>query len=329
MPISTRPSNMSASNVTALAERARETGLQAVWAQWSVLNARLLGRPRPGASHSVIDPEALVLASLALWDEERRLADVLAWWAEHGAPLLSVRRMDSLRRSFPAGIAARVEVFSAWAREAGDTRWKPKPAAADVEVKRPARSGKGPSALTLSGSQTLLLKLRAGFGVSAKPDVLCYLLALDGEGASSKEIARAVAYADKNVRLAARDLALGGFIEEREGFPAQYAARPDFSGALVNLLSGRPGEETGPGWTHWWGIYAFLLHVASWAEEPGLAQPYPLSSRARELFTEYRWAFPQRELPLPDPRHYPGERYLGAFETTLNTVANWLDGRAG
>lgn len=328
MRSSTRSSNMSVSNATALAERARETALHAVWAQWSVLNARLLGRSGARASTSVVDPEALVLASLALWDDERRLSDVLAWWAEHGAPLLSVRRLDSLRRSFPAELAARVEVFAHWAREAGDTRWKPKPAAGDADVEPPARRGKGPSTLTLSGSQALLLKLRAGFGVSAKPDVLCYLLALDGAGATSKEIARAVAYTEKNVRLAARDLSLGGFIEEREVFPTQYAARAGFAGSLVHLLSGRPGIENTPGWTHWWAVYAFLLHVAAWAEGVALVQPYPLSSRARELFTEYRWAFPQRELSLPEPGHYPGERYLGAFEETLDSLTSWLGSRA-
>jgi len=324
MHSSNRQSNMSASNATTLAERARDAALNAVWAQWGVLNPRLLGQASVGGPNSVVDPEALVLASLALWDEERRLADVLAWWAQHGAPLLSVRRLDTLARSYPADISARVQVFARWAREAGDTRWKPKVAAVELGEDPPVRSGKGPATLTLASAQTLLLKLRAGFGVSAKPDVFCYLLALDGAGATSKEIARAVIYAEKNVRLAARELVLGGFIEERDVFPMQYAARPGFAGSLVHLLAGRPGKEALPGWRHWWAIYAFLLHIASWAEERPLAQPYLLSSRARELFTEYRWAFPQRELPLPEPSHHPGERYLDAFEETVDAIAAWI-----
>jgi hypothetical protein len=316
---------MSAVSLTALAERAREAALRAVWAQWSVLNPRLLGQAGVSGRGSVLDPEALVLASLALWDDERRLADILAWWAEHGAPLLSVRRLDSLGRSYPAGIGAPVQVFARWARDAGDTRWKPKADAAEPGEEPPVRSGKGPASLKLVGAEALLLKLRAGFGVGAKPDVLCYLLALDGEGASSKEIARAVGYAEKNVRLAARELALGGFIAERDIFPAQYAARSGFARSLVHLLSGQPGEESAPRWTHWWAVYAFLLHVVSWAEEAALAQPYLLSSRARELFTEYRWAFPPRELQLPEPSHYPGERYLPAFAETLYTISGWME----
>lgn len=320
---STRHSSMSGSSATALAERAREAALQAAWTQWGVLNPRLMGRAKTRSRGSAIDPEALVLASLALWDQERRLTDVLAWWAEHGAPLMSVRRLDSLGRTFPAAVATRVSVFARWAGGSGDTRWKPKAAAAESEDP-PVRSGKGPAKLVLAGAQTLLLKLRAGFGVSAKPDVFCYLLALDGEGATSKRIARAVGYAEKNVRHAAQELVLGGFIEERDVFPTQYAARPGFAGSLVHLLSGRPEENAAPGWRHWWAIYAFLLHIGSWAEDPALAQPYPLSSRARELFTEYRWAFPQRELPLPEPGHYRGERYLAAFEETVEAISEWL-----
>jgi hypothetical protein len=320
---STRSRIMSGSSATALAKRAREAALRAVWAQWSVLNPRLLEQAGASPLGSVIDPEALALASLALWDEERRLADVLAWWAERGAPLMSVRRLDSLGRHFPLSVAPRIADFARWARESGDTRWKPK-ATVESGEEPPVRTGKGPARLTLMGPQTLLLKLRAGFGVSAKPDVFCYVLALDGEGASSKEIARAVGYADKNVRHAARELVLGGFIEERDEFPTKYAARAGFAGSLVHLLASRPGEDAGPGWRHWWAVYAFLLNVASWDEDPALAQPYPLSSRARELFTEYRWAFPQREVQLPDPSHYPGERYLPAFEETVGAVADWI-----
>jgi hypothetical protein len=314
---------MFSGSATDLAERARAAALRAVWAQWSVLNPRLLGHPDAPPCGSVVDPEALVLASLALWDEERRLVDVLAWWAEHGAPLMSVRRLDSLGRSFPSVVPLRVAVFARWARDAGDTRWKPK-ATAESGEEPPVRVGKGPATLTLTGAQTLLLKLRAGFGVSAKPDVFCYLLALDGEGASTKEIARAVGYADKNVRHAAQELVLGGFIDERDEYPTQYAARPGFAPSLVQLLAGRPREQASPSGRNWWAIYALLLHVASWGDDPSLVQPYPLSSRARELFTQYRWAFPQRELPLPDPGDYPGERYLPAFEETVEAVGTWI-----
>ena len=63
---------------------ARQAAVRVAWAQWSSL-----GAPTADASSatSIIDPEALVLVSLAMLDEERRLADMLAWWARVGSRL--------------------------------------------------------------------------------------------------------------------------------------------------------------------------------------------------------------------------------------------------
>lgn len=310
---------MSESISAALASQARETALGAVWAQWSVLNPMLLRDSSARVPSSIIDPEALVLASLGLWEAERRLVDVLAWWAARGATLLSTRRIETLRTGFPGDTAERLGHFALWARQGGDTRWKPR-AVDDV----PVRAGKGPSELRLSGPGTLLLRLRAGFGVSAKSDVLAFLLALDGEPAALREIARAVGYADKNVRVAARDLVLGGFLEERDSYPVAYASRPGFARGLVRLLSWNNSAEAVPNWCHWAAVYPFLLSVMSWGEEDGFSNPYVLSSRARDLFGEYRWLFRSAELRVPEPKHYPGEQYLDAFSDTLELLSSWL-----
>ncbi|HEX8361933.1 MAG TPA: hypothetical protein VF613_17570 [Longimicrobium sp.] len=289
---------MSEITADSLASRAREAALEAVWAQWSVLNPMLLRDASAKVPSSVIDPEALVLASLGLWEAERRLVDVLAWWAVRGATLLSTRRIGTLRTGFPGDTTQRLGRFGFWAHQGGDTRWKPR-GVAHV----PVRAGKGPSGLRLNGPATLLLRLRAGFGVSAKSDVLAFLLALDGEPAAPREIARAPGYADKNVRVAARDLTMGGFIEERDSYPIGYASRPGFARGLVRLLSQDNSPEAVPNWCHWAAVYAFLLSVMSWDEEEGLSNPYVLSSWARDLFEEYRWLFRSAELRVPEPKH--------------------------
>jgi hypothetical protein len=77
--------------------------------------------------------------------------------------------------------------------------------------------------------------------------------------------------------------------------------------AHLHLFSGRPDQ-------------------ASWEEEAAMAQPYLLSSRARDLFSEYRWAFP-REMQLPEPGHDPGEQYLAAFDETLGAISGWIGSR--
>lgn len=313
---------MSDSIVSQLAGRARDCALAAVWAQWGVINPMLLPDPDSKPASSIIDPEALVLASLALWHAERRLADVLAWWAATGAPLMSTRRTATLTRDIPAANGSRLGQFAAWAREGGDTRWK-----GDASGEIPVRPGKGPPQLALRGPSTLLLRLRAGFGVSAKPDVLAFLVALDGEGATSREIVRATGYADPNVRAAAHQLALGGFVEERESHPVSYAAPSGFPRAFVRLIERDAPNARVPGWRDWAAVYAFLVAVASWEAQARLANPYVLSSEARDLFERYAWVFGRAGLRVPDPRRYRGEEYLTGFGETLDVLCDWAAAR--
>lgn len=314
---------MSDATASTLASRARDCALAAAWAQWGALNPMLLPGKGVVSPVSVIDPEALVLASLTLWEEERRLADVLAWWARLGAPLMSVRRAGTLSRDFPTTVLAGLHEFAAWARQGGDTRWN-----GTESGTVPVRAGKGPSVLVLRGSTTLLLRLRAGFGITAKPDVLAFLLALNGRGATSKDIVRATGYADKNVRVAGHELATGGFLEERSGYPLAYAAPNGFARGFVRLIERDAPEAEVPGWGYWAAVYAFLLTVASWENQPWAAERYVLSSHARDLFERHAWLFDRVDMRVPDPRRYRGEHYLDAFSETLDMLREWVSNPA-
>jgi hypothetical protein len=312
---------MSETIAAAWADRAQRVALEVARAQWSVLNPMLAG-PVNRQPVSLLDPEALLLASLGLWDEERRLMDVLAWWAVRGAALTSVRRLDTLKTAFPEAARERIGYFASWAEAGGDLRWKGQKRT-DTEL----RTGKGPSELSLLAPSTLLLRLRAAFGVSAKPDVFAFLLTQDGAAATPKDMARAVGYAEKNVRMAARDLTLAGFVNEEEVYPVAYSSRPGFPKSFLRLLNRDGSGERVPDWIHWAAVYPFLLKVASWCDPDRPTSNYMLSSRARELYEEYRWVFRRPELKLPDPNRYPGEHYVSAFDDTLLAVSQWIGER--
>jgi len=68
--------------VAEIASLAREGATDAAWTQWAAL-----GAPVSSAvpARSVIDPEALLLLSASLRGSERRLDDVMAWWAAAGS----------------------------------------------------------------------------------------------------------------------------------------------------------------------------------------------------------------------------------------------------
>jgi hypothetical protein len=85
-----------------------------------------------------------------------------------------------------------------------------------------------------------------------------------------------------------------------------------------------PGFERAnvPAWRYWSHIYAFLLTAASW-DTKRLASRYVASTSARKLYQEYRWVFRINGIDAPDPKRYPGERFLDAFGDTLAALETW------
>src|SRR4051794_22771107 len=107
--------------VAEIASLARGAAADAAWAQWAALGAPIAARG--SAASAVIDPEALLLLSVSLRASERRLDDVLAWWAIAGSTLLSVQRTTTLSRAFPPATRGGIAAFAAQAVKSGDGRW--------------------------------------------------------------------------------------------------------------------------------------------------------------------------------------------------------------
>ena len=261
-------------------QAAREAALLVCWEQWRSLGAfagAFAGAYGVRRATSIIDPEALVLLSLLLRDAERRLDDFLGWWATAGATLLSVQRVHNLARRFPERVQERLGAFARLATEAGDRRWARHQAEAGGFALA-AREGKGAERLALYEAPALVLRLRAGFGVGAKADLLAFLLGIDSERASTKEAAEALGYTEVAVRAAAQEMALARFVEGAPGRPARYAADPEAWVGLLGFGGGGPqgGGGAPPAWRHWAGVFAFLAGVLAWAEAGARGGVVPL-----------------------------------------------------
>ncbi|NNM35433.1 MAG: hypothetical protein HKO53_20325, partial [Gemmatimonadetes bacterium] len=175
-----------------------EAATKVCWTQWKQLGAGVSGDP--GSGRSVIDPEALLLLSFQLEEHERRLEDMWRWWAKAGSRLTSVQRLLTLADTFPHGSRARIPSFAAAAYEAGDGMWKRLGVTEAFTMSR--RRRKGPEAPSLSTPGTLLLRLRAGFGLGAKADILAYLLSNVRGDPTIAEVAASTAYSKQAIRLA-------------------------------------------------------------------------------------------------------------------------------
>lgn len=179
---------------------------------------------------------------------------------------------------------------------------------------------------------SLLLRLRAGFGVSAKADVLAYLIGIEERPASRQDVAEATGYSRPTVRGALRDLTRAGFIRERTGRPIRYVAPIGRWNELLRLdtpsdasedISG-PSPGGTPLWRHWAGVFSFLTSAADLARRAGEESDYVLSSKARDLFERHAPVFEENRIQVPDPTNYRGPEYLDGFVETARALAEWI-----
>ena len=313
---------MSTTILDEAASLAREAAVGAAWAQWSSLGAGALSTGAK-APASILDPEALILVSLAMLHEERRLVDMLAWWARVGSRLLSVQRIKGMTNRFPASVGEGLGRFARSAAAANDVRWKRYSGTTSLAARD--KSARAPS---INEPSSLILRLRAGFGVNAKADVLAFLLSTGGDRATIQDIERGTGYASVTVRDATRDMALARFIRETSTYPVSYYARPKPWAKLLERDG--PGnhqdrESALPRWRFWVPVFAFLAHVDELAQsEATSAGPYLQSSRARDIYEAHRRAFTDNRIEVPDPDHYRGAEYIPAFLETVRIVSAWV-----
>ncbi len=268
---------------------------------------------------TIVDPEALVLASLALTPHERRLADFLLWWARAGAPLLSVQRTRSLLPSMPEGTEQALAAFAASAVDAGDRRWKRLAGPDGLD----ARPGKGPERPVLTHPSALLLRLRAGLGVSAKADLLAVLLGTD-RPATVRALAEATGYSTVAVRVALGEMAsLARFAEATEDYPTSY--RISDASAWSALLT---PERPLPRWGYWAAAFPALLAVAEWGRRAETAgwSPYVTSSKARDLVERHGLAFRHLAPDAPSLNDYRGEAALEPFAEAVYALVRATGG---
>jgi len=317
---------MSIEIVHKIADVATTSAVDACWRQW-----RALGFPASATQNkeptSIIDPEALVLLSTEVARHERRLEDALAWWARTASTLLSVQRASSLLRTFPPSTCEAFSLFAVEAYDAGDRRWK---RYVGKGMLAEGRRTKGPGAPTLTSPTALMLRLRAGFGVGVKTDLLTYLLGRRRHGATIKEAHNALFYTAPALRTAATEMALAALIRPDRERPVRYVADLGLWRALAaNQVATTLAEQTNailPVWYDWARLFAFLADVLVWAERAQTdgGTPYILSSRARDLVLPRLSTFTSNQIDVPDPKIYKGEAYLEGFKSTVEAVTHWL-----
>jgi hypothetical protein len=253
------------------------------------LDAVAAGRFR---AHSVVDPEALVILSLLMKEDERRLEDILSNWAANNSTLLSVQRTKNLAADYAGKANTQLSWFAGLAVALGkDSRWRSLAGHSVTERETPFSSKQvnrqWKTRAKLADQAALLLRLRLGFGVGIKADLLGFLLTTSNAWTSVREACAATGYTVSAVRRAAEDMAAARLIHVSTELPVTYRARWE----AWNEVLGFPGAL--PPWRYWHPRFAFASAFLEWAraaaERP--LTPYSVSVKLRELMERHRRAF--------------------------------------
>lgn len=315
-----------------------------VWRQWRAVGASTASTSGRGRLRGLVDPEALVLCSLGLVEAERRLADVLRDWVIENSSLLSVQRANNVARQYPPDVQAHLAWFAQIAAAEGkDARWRSLASDVTSDVVRytggrgAGNGGTGGDAVrankpravraTLADPAALLLRLRLGFGVGAKADVLAFLLGAEGVAggawASVRALVHATGYTTAAVRRAADDMAAARLIRVMRGSPTSYGAD---RGAWMPVLQ---LTEPPPPWRAWHERFAFVLAFLAWADA-ARARPlstYAFGARARDLMERHRPAF-ERDLVAVWSEHTAVDDWGAFVGRAIADLAAWMEEQA-
>jgi len=306
---------MSSQRIASAIAAVREAAARAAWAQWGAIFTSAAGR-RP--ARAIVDPEALLLGSLALSGHEPRLWRVARLWARYGARLLSVQRAKNIARRFPSSVGEQLREFAQLAvADGGDIRWRS--LAGDSTKAKPASRPEPQASRVLEGGPALMLRLRLGFGVGIKPDVVSYLVGMEGGGSTVQQIAEATQYYGRAVRRAIEELVAGGFVEARSTAPASYRVDLGKWAELLTITVDNP-----PAWCSWVDVYAFVAALDAWGRRlPESA--FVVASEARDLTAEHAAALESAGVRLTALGRHRGEAYVEPFGRALKDLADFLE----
>lgn len=319
--------NSAAASLAAMARVLEDAAVSCVWTQWMLLGGTAAAQA-PAHSVPPIDPEALLLASLGLLDAEPRLADVLHGWIRSNAATVSVQRLRNLIPHYAHLSAADGQQRLGWLaqiayKDAKDARWRglatagtALPRVAGLEAPR-TRMKSPPPPLRPTEPHHRMLRLRLGFGVGIKADVIAFLLGQEGAWHPIREIAGALTYTSAPVRRALEDLAIAAFIERQEGHPVRYGVMGSRWHALLGASS------FAPGWGRWDERFRFVADWLTWARAPRPVEitAYILSVQARDTFARHRAAFGAREALA----HLAGAETSAVIEATAREIDSFSE----
>ena len=330
----------------------RDRVLEILWRQWTALGVSGQGVPWRG---SVIDPEALLLFSCTVARHDARLFDAMLEWLLLNGRFINVQRIKRILAgegfagaAVLRAIAAMIKTSaneSKWACAAGErgkVRKEPEllfflqdgrplpvirredPLFSRYGFLRDAFRHRG-VAERFRGEQlsSLLLRLRALIGVSARCEILAFLL-LNNRG-SPRAMARDCYYYPATMSKALAEMTQSGYIASRiEGRHTYYALIPE---TWRKFLIGAGGAGPWVVWARLFGalekILIFLLR-GDLSDQPPLMQASSLR-RILRVSVVSQLDLCGLNIIFGDDALRPGEELIPFFIDRMRTVLDTVE----
>ena len=325
--------------------------LELLWRQWTALGVAGQGE---SWTRTPLDPEALLLISCTVARLDPRLFDTMLDWLRVNGRYVNIHRLQRMLTALPfAGAAVFAAVAGAISTANQAAKWersstrplarkphsveplffmadgqplpvvrKPDPQFLALGFLRDQYQPRHVATLFRPEiTATLLLRLRAFFGVNARCEILAYLL-LNRRG-SPRAVAQACGYYPATVTKALAEMGDSGYVASHvEGRHRHYTLIQE---AWRPLLM---GEESTPCWISWPTVFCALEHVWIFLRAParaGQSQLAQASALRRVLQHDTIAGLARSGLPVAFGgwQQHAGESLLPFFVEQLREV---LDG---
>jgi hypothetical protein len=331
-----------------LRERARQGFLEFAWRQWAQAG---LSADAVVLDDWAIDPEALILFTIAVARRDPRLFDEMLDWIAVNRRLLSMQRIRNLSGRFPVD-AQLIGAVVAWAGEPLPAQriknqeitrqpqaripvfspevlgyvGEPDPIFAEYGYLRPraARSGKSREPDTRIPAN-LAFQLRHLFGPGSRSEVIRILLTLRDNSLDAARISDESGFAKRNVNDTLTDLSASRAITASwSGNERHFVAPLDRWSALLDVS---PSGHQIPSFVSWVHLLPASLAMIAWLDDESGSgdSEYLMSSKARSLIQHLAHDLEIAGINITPKFPTAGTAYLSAFADILESVVAMMN----
>jgi hypothetical protein len=324
-------------------ERVRLGSLDFAWRQWAQAG---VAANVAGFDRWAIDPEALILFTIAVARRDPRLFDEVLDWMAINRQLLSVQRLRNLSRRFPVDLelvgaviawaedprlsarsepesagAHRLEMRPVFSRDVLSFIGEPDPVFAEYGYVRPkvtrSRKSRDPDPKIPANFAFLLRHL---FGPGSRSEVMRVLLTFSDGPLDAARISDESGFAKRNVNDT-----LSGFVSSRTVKARRSKNERVFiayRSKWAELLEVGPSAEFMPEFVSWVHLLPAFTEVIEWLDRMAETEysEYMISSSARDLMERIASDLETAGLDVGPKTPSHGAAYLSTFVDTVDAL---------